>query len=523
MVDPTPISEITNIQANPDNYSGGTAAVIPASKAADYIQQAATARATLNKTVSALHEQRLNDVLKDVNGLGYADVMPNDLPDINKNYAQLMQDISDNVDVIQNPSSNIQKYSEFQQKLAALKSQINTSKAHNSLYTENQKAMWLHPDLNSEDNQSLMANYATTPAAQRQSFILKTPASFNPETFQKAALASTQAVTNTEDLSPDKHYIVTTKGVKYDPDQYFDKYVNLMKTTMVNGKTAFDNFKTLYDKMPVDPTTGEKPSFDDVLKASALSGLQASTTSKEIKANPIAEEQDRLGEQDIISKRETALGYAKLALEGKLGFAKLDQDGKALKQNEIRPEEGAEAKYLAMRDVLKGSGLNAEYGQNIYGSDDAEKITFQSGGQPTRKPDGSIDPFNLTPVVKQEVPAVQFVSAVPDPATGGVVVTVNHNSMDPKTGRVVSKPVTTHQSYDQMKSEFNRIYGNKFTTQIASGSSTFNKKRLGVTDPTLQDLDTYFTKGQPAATPTPAVVAPVVPVDASDPLGIRKH
>lgn len=479
-MDPIPISDITNIRPDAD-AAGATGAVLPASNAAQYISDAAQARASFNNYVAAQHEKRLNDIVNQVNGLDFHDAFAQDMPGISQQYAGTMKDIADNYDVISDPTSNIQKYGEFKQRLANLQSNIMTSKAHNAIYNENQKMMMLHPEFNTDENQQLMNNFSQAPMDQRKDFMLKTPNSFDPTAFANAAIASTRQVTNTETLSPNKHYIINSKGESYDPDEYVQNYASLLNSTMVNGRTGMDNLKALYARMPAD-ADGTKPSFDDVLRSTAMANLPKNATVTTFKPNEVAMSQDRINEQDLESKRQTALGYAKLA-----------QDGKALKQNEIKPEDGAEAKYLAMHDVLSGSGLNPEFGQNIYGSDPTQDITFQSGGNPVFNADGTIALGQMTPIVKQKVPKEQFVSAAPD-GSGGVRVTINENSLD-KTGKIVSKPVVKDETYDQMKSSFNRIYGNKFTPQIASGSSGFNKKKLNTTNPTFDDLDQYFKGG----------------------------
>jgi hypothetical protein len=489
-VQPTPISEITGVKGDADLYDGGTGTVIGPSPAAQYLMHAANAQAELNKYVAEAHEKHVNDTIDEVGKLDFADVLPEDLPSIN-----------DNDYVIANPSTDINKYSEIRQQLGALKSQILTSRAHNAVYKENQKTLLLHPELNTDENQQAMQNFTKTPVGKRTGFLLKTPATYDPTTVAAEAMVSTGKVDSTQRLSANKKYIIGTDGTTFNADEYVEKFkkINDVKTDAY-GRTGTQNMKAIYDKMPAEI---KPPSFEDYEHQVALATLPKDKKAVTITANQVAMNDARLAEDHWATKMQTALGYARLT-----------QEGKALKLNEIKPEEGAEAKYLALHSAMTGKGLNYEFGQNIYGSDPATDLTIQGGGQPLKDDQGNFT--GMSPITKQKIPVKQFETATPD-GKGGLVVTSKINSLD-KHGNVVSKPVTESVAYGQAQSDFNRIYGNKFTPAISSGSSIFNKKKLNTTNPAFSDLDKYFRpKGAPA---TPAA-APAGVTD-KDPLGLFK-
>lgn len=490
MTQPIPISEITDVKG--DAALGGAGdAILPQSHAADYILQAATARAAANKYIAEQHEANLNKVLDSVNKLDYSGAMANDIPGITNNMSGIFGDIANNYDAITDPASNIQKWGEINGKLNGLQRQIQTSKAHSAVYNENQKMLMLHPEWNTDENQQLMQNFANTPIDQRKEFLLKQPTNFDPTVYGAAAAATTKTITNKDQLSPGKTYIVNTKGETIDPDDYVNSYTNYLKSTMVNGRSGLDNLKAIYDKMPADEN-GDKPDFQDVIRQTALATLPKNTQSVTMKPNEAQIASQRLAESYYSDKNSYNLGLAKLA-----------QDDKAIKANEIKPEEGAEAKYLALHNALSGNGLAYEFGQNIYGSDPKQDITVTTGG-PTMvaQPDGS-NKIEILPTVKQAVPEKQFISATPD-GTGNLVNTYKINSLDASSGKLVSKTVTEKVPYGQAISDFNRIYGNKFAPAIAAGSSNFNKKKLNSTNPSFDDLDRYFKTAPPAGTTAPA-------------------
>jgi hypothetical protein len=494
MAEPISINEITNVKGDGDLYAGssagnGAATVIPVSNAAAYIQQAAAAHAQANKYVGELHEKRLNTVLDQMNDLDYKDAFAGDMNDIARNYAATMKDIGDNYGAITDPASDIQKYNEFRQRYASLKSQIAQSKAHNAILNENKKALLLHPELNTDENQQLINDFQQTPIDQRKDFLLKTPVSYDPTEAGKIASALTKQVSDKDVISKGGSYIVNTKGEYYDPEDFVNHYVNYSRNHIVNGKSDLDNLKTIYDRMPAEIKADK--TFDEVVRENALANLPPSTKFVDIKPNQVNMEDKRLSEQRWEAKLQNALGYARLA-----------QEDKALRANEIKPEEGAEAKYLTLYNALSGKGLNYEFGQNIYGSDPTQDITVKVGGDVARDANGDLIPGSFTPVTTQKVPQKQFLSATSD-GQGGLRIELRENKLDSKTGALVSHPVVQTVNYNQAASDFNRIYGNKFTTQIASGSSTFNKRKLNTTNPLITDLDKYYNNGTPA-TPTPA-------------------
>jgi hypothetical protein len=506
MAQPISISEILSARGDADNAGGG-GALLPASNGAAFIQQAATARAAFNNEVAKNHETRLNEAIAAVKAMDYKKSFSADLPAIGQEYAAALKDISDNYDVISEPTRNIQKFGEFQSRLGNLQSKINVSTAHNAAYNENQKFLAEHPDWNTAENQEKMKRFAETPMSDRKEFLLTPPVSFDPVSFAKAAMASTKKVTSKEYLSKDKHYFVNEKGEYTDPNEYVKNYTTLLGSTMVNGRTGMDNFRDLYNKIPADEN-GKKPSFDQVLRQTALANLDKDTKTVSMQANQVALAQDRIAQDERESKRQTALGYARLAMEGK-----------ALKANEIKPEDGADAKYMAIYDVLHGDGLNQEYGQNIYGSDPAQAIKFQTGGVPVPKYDenNKIIGMETPPLVQQSVPKVQFLEAKPV-AGHRIEIRLRENSQDPKTGELVSKDITRTESYDKMKSSFNRIYGNKFVTQIASGTSAFNRKTFKSTNPTVDDLVKRYRQEPVAQSANPK--APATQTKEKDPLGL---
>lgn len=495
-VTPTPISEITNIQGDP--RLGASILPLPKSNVAEYVLEAAKARDNANRYIAQQHEQRLKDVIDQVNKMDYSGALSSDIPAISNRMSGIFGDIANNYDAIINPSANIDKYTQLAGDLNGLQGQIDTSKAHNAIYNDNLRTLQLHPEWNTDENQQMMNNFVNTPIDQRKNFLLKQPTSFDPTVYGNATAALTKNKIDADHISKSGNYIINNQGEAYDPTQWVNTYKNLLTSTIHNNKSGIQELQGIYNQMPTD-SDGNKISFDDFVNHTALSSLPNGFHYTTIKANPVAEAQQRINEEYWAKKQDIAVEYAKMA-----------QTDKALKANEIKPEEGAEAKNLALYNALKGNGLAPEFGQNIYGSDPLQAVTVKIGGDPIFEDNpatGQKDYKGTSPVTTQKIPAKEFVSSAPD-GHGGLINTYKINALDPKTGQLQSKVVKENRSYGELTSDFNRIYGSKFVPAIASGSSTFNKAKMKVTNPAYEDLDKYFSNPNVGSTGTPKEVAP---------------
>lgn len=498
-VTPLPISEITNVKGDPDVYGGGTAVPIGVSPSAQYTMEAANAQAVANRYFTEQHHANVNSVLDTVGKIDLSDVLPADQADINNNYVAMMKDMADNYRVLSDPASNTQKYGEFKQRLAGLQAQIATSKAHNAIYQANQKDLLQHPDLNTSENHQAMQSFTNTPMSQRKNFLLKAPTTFDPAAASKIALAATKKVTDNETLSKGGTYIIGQKGEAYDPDLYYKNWTAAINShTDAYGNTDLANLQKIYDKMPAD-ANGDKPSFDDYLHGVAMGSLEQGKSAVTIKPNEAQIAANKLGEE-----------YWAERLNNRAALARIAQEDRALKAGQVKPEEGAEDKALLLYNAVHGKGVAPEFGQNIYGSDPDQDITVTTGGSLVLDKDGKAT-GETSPVVKQKIPAKQYVSLVPD-NRGGFLLNTVKNSLE--GGKLVSKPEQEPVTFEQASSDFNGLYGRKTAPQIASGTSMFNKKKLNTPNPTIDDLDKYFGK------PIAATAAPAQPT-ADDPLGIR--
>lgn len=492
---PTPLSEIANIHGDADDFAGAngvSAAILPESDTAKYIANWAAQKDATNKFLAEQHEKRINDVMANANGIDMKDVMANDLPDITSQYAGLMGDIANNYDAIADPASNVQAWGNYQQKLANLQGQIALSKSHNAIYQENQKMLASHPEYNTDENQAMMNNYANTPMSKRRNFILKTPLSYDPTVFGKAAAANVGEKVDKDTLSKGGTYIVNSKGEYYDPNKFIADFNALHQTTTINGAPAINQVQAIYNRSVANGTVEKNPdgtpiTFDQFQSKNALANLPANFKAVTIKPN----------EAQIAANR-LSFDYWKAKLDNSVDVARLAMQGDALKANQIKPEEGAEAAALVRYNAFKGKGVPYEIGQNMWGSDPSTDVKFSTGGGYVKGDDGQ---YHQAPTVEQKVPSKQFVSSTPD-GHGNVINTFNVNQIDTQTGKLDTKTIQEKVSYDQSGSDVARIYGNKPAPQVASGITLFNRNKIKSTNPTLDDLDNYFNqtpKGQKPA------------------------
>lgn len=501
-VAPIPLSDFTNMHGDAANSMVGAAAVLPASNAADYIQTASKTKILLDQYAQAQYEKHINDMLSMTDKLDTSNVLPQDLSGLNQKYTDFMKDLYNNYKVVGDPSSNIQKYGQLKEDYLNLKNQIETSKQHNTVFTTNQNAMLLHPEFNTDDNRAMMQDFVNTPMADRRTFLLKQPDSFDPEPAVKAAITTATRKVDQTDLSPDGNYLVTKKGEYIDADKAFANYNNNLNYTMYNGKTGMQRMQEMYDRMPVDPQTGVKPPFQDVLKATFTKSLPQDTENVTKVANPVSEEQARLAQEDKDQKRQIAFQREKLVQDTALTREKMEQDNKAINPNYVRPEDAAEAKAMAFTHVMHGLPLSTTFGQNAFGSDPARDMTIPGGYQ--LKDDGKT-PDITKPLPSLKIPQVEFVAAQKN-NNGGVTVLVEKNEV--QNGKMVKIPIKTHLTQTEFADQLNGIYGPKFMHNVAAGTAAFNKHKLNKTNPSQDDLDKYFgysvQPGTAAASPVSA-------------------
>lgn len=248
------LSEITSIKGDADlAYGGplfGTDVELPWNKAIDYLATAAREKAAATKYKYDKFQQNVQDFYTSMKDLDVNGLMDADYPSITEEYASLAHDIANNYDVIANPIAHQEKYAEFKQKEANLRSNIQRSKGNLAYLKLHEEFVKGNPDMNTEGNKARMIDFQNSALGSRKPFQLDTPFVWDPKAFADVANKAAEAeVQNVKRLN--NGFLEVTKEKKIRADAYMNAWNQITRSTTDKlGRTAFDAASQTYNQLP---------------------------------------------------------------------------------------------------------------------------------------------------------------------------------------------------------------------------------------------------------------------------------
>lgn len=321
------LSEITHVPVDAERGSGTPATVYDHGNLVNQLNQSAQYKAENDWRKYNLFLGNLKDVYKDLNEVAKQPVMTEDQDKIKGELSSIFKDIS------KDPKSYFgggPKFGEIQGRLAKLQSDATESK-QNSLWDKaHREFFYRNPELDTEENRSLVEGYNKQPLGSRQPYLMKMPGLFDPSTMSTAINDLVKKDIANSSVTPDNQFIQTEKGTIYDPQKYRDiasvLYDQPDKRGVPLKKTIAERFEKLPDYIKqkyagqVDPV---KAYYMDLMEVYRKPDQMSKD---ELKPNPGYLEKEKAAEAERHHRAMEALERSGLSLNwSKFNYAK-DED-----------------------------------------------------------------------------------------------------------------------------------------------------------------------------------------------------
>ncbi len=256
------LSELTNIQGNAEQ-GGSTVAEIKPSQAIVYLQHAAAAKAEADKYIYEKFQENLKTNLADAGKVDMAGLVEADYPELSKRFVEYSKKLADNFEVVGNPNSNLQMFSELKNEEAQLRADVAQSKQQKLVGDRHQEYLNQHPTWGTEANLSKLKNYLSAPRDKRETIVLDSPAILNIDAIGKTL--SAVAEQKYAEAKTNGKYVTTTKGVRYD-DASFDEAADGMYEAVGRGDDFGRSIKQLSEISFNGLSTEEKAQYGNAKK-----------------------------------------------------------------------------------------------------------------------------------------------------------------------------------------------------------------------------------------------------------------
>jgi hypothetical protein len=240
MPEPT-LKEIEQMNVDPEIATGQPAVVYDNSQLLNILNQNAMFKAQndwakYNKFLDDYQER-----LKTRNDIAGLEIADSDRDYLNRQSIDLFKTAFDNPMAIYSP--------EFNNKLAKIKSEAVSSKTARDFAEKNLQYIYLHPELNTEENKQMIKDYLdvqTIEKGGRKIPLLNLPDVFNMQQYFTGIKELTKETINAGGLSPDEQYFIERLDTKYK----YKPYIELLKSSFETDPKIRNKAKKDFDELP---------------------------------------------------------------------------------------------------------------------------------------------------------------------------------------------------------------------------------------------------------------------------------
>lgn len=519
------LGEILQSRGDADYAQGGYGGAVPeadynTAAANQYFQHAADLQYNANRYLAEQHDRNLQDALKNVNGIDFNNLLPQDREALMPEYADVLKNTKDNFSVLKNPLSNPDAWAKLRQGESNLRSKLSQSQQDAVFLGKQQEFVQNHPEFNSPAYQQQVKAFLATPVGQRQHFTITPPTIFNPEAAYKAVseLSKKKYATATSNGK----YITEEEGDKIDRD----KYNALTKAGALPGTDAYGrSWESLrrqqFDELPANLKAGFDNDYNKFVESQAKNFMAEDQQGKKsIKGDPYGEKRAELGnELTLLNKRQGfEAGENEKNRENALLIAGIKAPGS--KDGKVSPEALGEFKNKVYHQMLTSNTnapdhtdklnainknpnltvtqkieqmdavaadpnnylqtVNNALLQNIYG-DNTQLDNKLSSGVKTS------DGISSSKTLNQKLPATSIIGNRLSNDKNDVILTVRNNL----TGAVDNRRIPKEQFYNDL----NNLAGEKFAPEVSKAGDDWLKKHTGEIKPDLDKINSIINPG----------------------------
>lgn len=254
MADVVNLGEILSTRGEGQNIfgspAGGTDVVLQFSPAIQYIAADNKEKADADKFKYLQFQENLKNYYKTFDETQVDGVMQKDFASLNDEWTRLASDVAANYDVIRNPATNVEKWTELKEREAALRGKIARSKQDVTFQKYNQDFVAAHPDFNTTENKSKLDAFSSGDLGVRTPFSLETPFSYDPSDV--ARLANQVAQQKLTEQQSAGRYLEKSEAITYLQGEYDKAWDALHTTQDKSGRPILQAAEDSYNKLPAN-------------------------------------------------------------------------------------------------------------------------------------------------------------------------------------------------------------------------------------------------------------------------------
>lgn len=255
------LSELT-YTPNPATAPGDRVGVSDNSQGIQNLIGAAQQKAHYDQVKYQDYQNRLGEAFKNLQ-VDYADINPNHKPELQKLAGDFYSELSKNANVLANPQSNPDAYANIMSKYSNLKGAVSQSKQQYAYATAQDKYMYDHPELLTDENKNVTKTLYSQPLGQFNPLELQLPDVLDYTSVGKGLndLVKKERPYQEKVMIDENGQQVYTGNVVKGNETYYDKpefEIKARETFLANPSTGKYNQKLqslnqrLFDK--IDPT-----------------------------------------------------------------------------------------------------------------------------------------------------------------------------------------------------------------------------------------------------------------------------
>ncbi len=241
------LSEIVNMTVDPERGSGNPAVVYDSKPLIAQLNQSAQFKAENDWKKYNLFLGNLKDVYKDMNEIAKMPVMTKDREALKEQMAGIVKGIASDPHGFFGGGA---KYQETLANISKLQSDATESK-QNNLYDEaHRNYFYRNPELDTQENRSLVDGYVNQKLGSRQPYLMKLPGLFDAKAMGDEISAIIKEKGTDENPTEDNQFLKKRTWEKYDPNKFRTTAEQFLYQADKRGIPVYETMAKRYEKLP---------------------------------------------------------------------------------------------------------------------------------------------------------------------------------------------------------------------------------------------------------------------------------
>lgn len=464
------LSEITNIKGDADiaaGTSGNTTSdvVLPLNKGMEALQTYAAMKANHDALLYKQFQDNIANFYTNLSNIDMSKVLPEDVADLRKTYADVAQVVSDNIGAVRNPMSDPEGYGKVMKAVGGLRSDIANSAGWQHYIDNANSFMTSNKQWGNSYNQAAIRAIRNTPRRDRVMPQLRP--SYSLDLTKKAELVTKQVAQKfaqtykDPSIVPGHNYVTTVEGTNFIPEDWDNGMLAAMKAS-TTGTNELSDYDVLASQYAADPSLQQqfKNGPDEYVRF-IIQSLRPKNSITKMSSRP-----------EDFEKQDIALAAA--AHQKALDRAQREAHWKATQQDKAVM---GEAYNRELTNMLTANDVSQDILQTLYGDNN-----------PTR--------VNILNNKGKVIATKNVVSSIADgnKVLPGDKVLIKRRRYDQASNTWVPDDII--RTFDQVREDMYGMYGQKMARTVLESAAPWRaKKGLNPNSFDLGENMKYFNKG----------------------------